>query len=54
MLIRRKDELLVKTKPLLSMTELPWGKFLPVDARDSEMVLFRKHERTGRPIVSVR
>ena len=32
------------------MIESPWGKFLSVDARGSEMVLFRKHERTGRPI----
>jgi hypothetical protein len=26
------------------------GKFASVDARESEMVFIRKHERTGRPI----
>jgi putative transposase len=29
---------------------LSWRKFLSVDASESEMTLFRKHERTGRPI----
>jgi hypothetical protein len=46
----QRQRLLVRTKPLLAMIESPWGKFLSVDARGSEMVLFRKHERTGRPI----
>jgi len=31
------------------MIESPWGKFLSVDARDLDMELFRKQERTGRP-----
>jgi putative transposase len=48
--VRGKDDLLVRTAPLLAMIESSWGKFLSVDARDSVMVLFRKHERTGRPI----
>jgi len=47
---KRKDDILVKTKPLLEMVKSPWKKFLPVDAQESEMVLFRKHERTGRPM----
>ena len=32
------------------MVKSPWKKFLSVDARESEIALFRKHERTGRPI----
>jgi putative transposase len=48
--IKGKDDLLVRTKPLIEMVNSSWKKFLSVDARDSDMVLFRKHERTGRPI----
>jgi putative transposase len=48
--VRCKDDLLVRTKPLLAMIESPWGKFLSVNARESGMVLFRKYERTGRSI----
>jgi putative transposase len=47
---KRKDDILVKTKPLLEMVKSPWKKFLSADARESEMALFRKHERTGRPM----
>jgi putative transposase len=32
------------------MVRSPWRKFLTVDARGEEMALFRKHERTGRPL----
>ena len=45
-----KDDILVQTKPLLDMIKSPWAKFLSVDAHESEMALFRKHERTGRPM----
>ena len=43
---------LSKTKPLLIiiMIRLSWKKLLSVDAHESEMALFRKHERTGRPV----
>jgi putative transposase len=47
--VKRKDDILVQTKPLLAMIKSPWKKFLSVDAQESEMALFRKHERTGRP-----
>ena len=47
---RRKDDILVRTKPLLAMIKSPWKKFLSVGIHESEMDLFRKHERTGRPI----
>jgi putative transposase len=29
---------------------LSWSNFLSVDASESERAVFRKHERTGRPI----
>jgi putative transposase len=47
---KRKDDILVQTSPLLAMIKSPWGKFLSVDAQELEMELFRKHERTGRPM----
>jgi putative transposase len=47
---KRKDDILVQTSPLLAMIKSPWGKFLSVDAQELEMDLFRKHERTGRPM----
>jgi putative transposase len=47
---QRKDDILVRTKPLLAMIKSPWKKFLSVGIQESEMDLFRKHERTGRPI----
>jgi putative transposase len=48
--IQRMDGILVRTKPLLAMIKSPWKKFLSVDIQKSEMDLFRKHERTGRPL----
>jgi putative transposase len=39
---KRKDDILVKTKPLLEMAKSPWKKFLSVDAQESEIALFRK------------
>ena len=48
--IKCKDDILVKTKPLLNMVKKPWEMFLTTDAQDPEIELFRKHERTGRPI----
>ena len=47
---KRKDDILVRTKPLLAMIKSPWKKFLSVDVQESDMDLFRKHERTGRPM----
>jgi putative transposase len=32
------------------MVNKSWKQFLAVDAQESEMELFRKHERTGRPL----
>ena len=48
--MKGKDDILVKTKPLLEMVNRPWGKFLSSDVQVPEIELFRKHERTGRPL----
>jgi putative transposase len=45
-----KDDILVKTSPLLELVNIPWGDFLSSDIHTSEIELFRKHERTGRPL----
>jgi len=41
-----KDEILVKTIPLLEIVNIPWRYFLSSDIHTSEIELFRKHERT--------
>jgi putative transposase len=48
--VQRTDDILVRTKPLLAMIKSPWKKFLSAGIQESQMDLFRKHERTGRPI----
>ena len=45
-----KDDILVKTSPLLEIVKTPWRNFLSSDIHASEIELFRKHERTGRPL----
>jgi len=48
--VKGKDGILVKAKPLRKMVNGNWKKFLAVDAQEPEIELFRKHERTGRPL----
>jgi len=48
--ITGEDDILVKTKPLLEIVNKPWKQFLAVDVEEPEIELFRKHERTGRPL----
>jgi len=48
--MKSQNDILVDTKPLLEMINKPWEKFLSLDAHESEVTLFRKHERTGRPL----
>ena len=48
--MKGKDDLLVKTKPLLEIINKPWEDFLVFDAQEAEIELFRKHERSGRPL----
>jgi putative transposase len=50
--IRGQDDLLVKVKPLLDMTEKSWNKFLNEYPEEAEIELLKKHERTGRPLGS--
>ncbi len=50
--IREQDDLLVKVKPLLDMTEKRWSKFLNEYPEEAEIELLKKHERTGRPLGS--
>ena len=39
-----KNDILVKTRPLLEIVNTPWGDFLSSDVKKSEIELFRKHE----------
>ena len=48
--MKGKDDILVKTTPLLEMVDKSWEKFLSFDVLTPEIDLFRKHERTGRPL----
>ncbi|MBW2100842.1 MAG: transposase [Deltaproteobacteria bacterium] len=50
--MKGKDDILVKTKPLQKIVNKPWEKFLAFDVQEQEIELFRKHERTGRPLGS--
>ncbi len=50
--MKGKDDLLVKTKPLLEIVNKSWEDFLSVDAQEQEIAILRKHERTGRPLGS--
>ncbi|MBW1759176.1 MAG: transposase [Deltaproteobacteria bacterium] len=50
--IKGKDDILVKIKPLQKIVNKPWEKFLAFDVQEQEIELFRKHERTGRPLGS--
>jgi len=45
-----KDDILVKKSPLLEIVNAPWRDFLSSDIHASKIELFRKHERTGRPL----
>ena len=44
------DDILVKTKPLLEMVSSSWKRFLSDDAKNHEIEILKKHERTGRPL----
>ncbi len=45
-----EDDILVKMEPLLRIIQKPWNSYLNEDVQTDEIELFRKHERTGRPI----
>jgi putative transposase len=48
--MKGKDDILVKTEPLLSIVKKNWKDFLRNDVNEAEIDLLRKHERTGRPL----
>jgi putative transposase len=48
--MKGQDDILVKVKPLLEIVNKPWEEFLASDVKKSQIELFRKHERTGRPL----
>ncbi len=50
--IQGEDDILVTVKPLLAIVKKRWSDFLRTDARGSEIKLFKRHERTGRPLGS--
>jgi len=48
--IKGNDDILVKTKALIEMVGKPWKAFLSYDVEKSKIEIFRRHERTGRPL----
>ncbi len=42
--MKEKDDILVKTRPLLEIVNTPWEDFLSSDINESEIELLRKHE----------
>jgi putative transposase len=45
-----KDDILVKTKPLLEIANKSWEMFIVSETQEQEIELLKKHERTGRPL----
>jgi putative transposase len=45
-----KDDILVKTKPLIEIANESLEMFLDSDTHEQEIALLRKHERTGRSL----
>ena len=45
-----QDDPLVKARPLCDMIGMPWKQFLATDVTNPEIEIFRKYERTGRPL----
>jgi len=48
--LKGRDDILVKTQPLIKMVSGSWKRFLSTDAQEHEMEILKKHERTGRPL----
>ena len=48
--LKGRDEVLVTVKPLLEMVSTSWKRFLSTCAREHEIDILKKHERTGRPL----
>ena len=48
--IKGENDVLVNVSPLLLMVQKEWSGFLSKYPGESDIELFRKHERTGRPL----
>ncbi len=48
--IKGENDVLVNVSPLLHIVRKGWPDFLSKYPREADMELFRKHERTGRPL----
>ncbi len=48
--IKGENIILANIKLLLDIVNQPWKKFLSSDVDEMEIEIFRKHERTGRPL----
>ncbi|ETR68294.1 MAG: transposase [Candidatus Magnetoglobus multicellularis str. Araruama] len=48
--IKGDNDVLVNASPLLLMVQKEWSDFLSKYPGESDIELFRKHERTGRPL----
>jgi putative transposase len=48
--LKGRDDVLVKVKTLLEMVSTSWKQFLSTGAREYEIDILKKHERTGRPL----
>jgi putative transposase len=51
--IKGVDGIFAKTKPLNDLVSKPWEQFLMSDVDEHEIGMFRRHERTGRPMGDV-
>lgn len=48
--IKAKDDMLMKVNPGFSILQEDWKQFLSKTESSEQMEIFRKHERTGRPL----
>jgi len=48
--IRKQDDLLVRTRPLLDRVDINWQDFLAENRPPDEADLFYRHEKTGLPL----
>ena len=46
------DEVFVNAAPLFEITGGTWKDFLTAAIREEEIMEMRRHERTGRPLIS--
>jgi putative transposase len=50
--IKAENDILVNVSPVLAMVQDDWKRFLSKPQSFEQMEIFRKHERTGRPLGS--